>query len=77
MQPAVKHHLHSDDAFRSLKNPDISLGILKKYLQDCMSTRKSKLSPDKTKFALIVYRVHCEKFAKYSPTRLLVQEVGA
>ena len=55
----VKHHLHADDTqiylSLSLKNPDISLEILTKCLQDVsswMSSRKLKLNPDKTDFLL-------------------------
>ena len=61
----VKHHLHADDTqiylSLSLKNPDISLEILTKCLQDVsswMSSRKLKLNPDKTDFLLIGSKVH-------------------
>ena len=56
----VKHHLYADDTqihlSLSLKNPDISLEIFTKCLQDVsswMSSRKFKLNPDKTEFLLI------------------------
>ena len=78
----VKHHLHADDTqiylSLSLKNPDISLEILTKCLQDVsswMSSRELKLNPDRTEFVLIVSKVQREIFSKCFPTRLLAQEV--
>ena len=78
----VKHHLYADDTqiylSLSLKNPDISLEILTKCLQDVpswMSSRKLKLNPDKTDFLLIGPKVQREKFSQCFPTRLLAQEV--
>ena len=63
----VKHHLYADDAqiylSLSLKNPDISLEILTRCLQDLsswMSSRKLKLNPDKTEFSLIGFKVQRE-----------------
>ena len=68
----VKHHLYADDtqiySSLSLKNPDISLEILTKCLQDVsfwMSSRKLKLNPDnmdKTEFLLIGSKVQRENF---------------
>ena len=67
----VKHHLYADDTqiylSLSLKNPDISLEILTKCLQDVsswMSSRKLKLNPDKTEFLLIGSKVQREKNSK-------------
>ena len=78
----VKHHLYVDDTLiylsLSLKNPDISLGILTKCLQDVsswMSSKKLKRNPDKTDFLLIGSKVLREKISKCFPTRLLAQEV--
>ena len=80
----VKHHLYADDTriylFLSLKNPDISLEILTKCLQDVsswMSSRKLKLNPDKTDFLLIGSKVQRENFSKCFPTRLLAEEVAS
>ena len=71
----VKHYLYADDTriylSLSLKNPDISLKILTKCLQDVsswISSRKLKLYPDKTDFLLIGSKVQRENF----PTRLWV-----
>ena len=64
--------------FLSLKNPDISLEILTKCLQDVsswMSSRKLKLNPDKSEFLLIGSKVQREKFSTCFPTKLLAQEV--
>ena len=78
----VKHHLYADDTqiylSLSLKNPDISLEILRKCLQDVsswMSSRKLKLNPDKTEFLIIGSKVQRENFSKCFLTRLLAQEV--
>ena len=73
----VKHHLYADDTqiylSLSLNNPDISLEILTKCLQDLsswMSSRKLKLNPDKTDFFLIGSKVQRENLSKCFPTRL-------
>ena len=65
----VKHHLYADNTqiylSLSLKNPDISLEILTKCLQDMsswMSSRKLKLNLDKTEFLLIGSKVQRENF---------------
>ena len=65
----VKHHLYADDTqiylSLSLKNPDISLTVLTKCLQDVsswLSSRKLKLNPDKTDFLLIRSKVQREFF---------------
>ena len=79
----VKHHLYADDTqilylSLSLKNPDISLEIPTKCLQDVsswMSSRKIKLNPDKTEFVLIGSKVQREKISKCFQTRLLAQKV--
>ena len=77
----VKHHLYAVDTqiylSLSLKNPDISLEILTKCLQDVsswMSSSKLKPNPDKTEFLIIGSKVQCEKFSKCF-LRLLAQEV--
>ena len=60
------------------KNPDISLEILTKCLQDVsfwISSRKLKLDPDKTEFLLIGSKVRSEIFSKCFPIRLLTQAV--
>ena len=62
----------------SLKNSDISLEILTKFLRDVsawMSSRKLNINPDKTEFLLIGSKVQREKNSKCFPTRLLAQEV--
>ena len=59
-------------------NPNISLDILTKCLQDVsswMSSMKLKLNPDQTEFLLIGSKVQREKNSKSFPTRLLAQEV--
>ena len=73
----VKHHLYADDTqiYLSLSviNPDISLEILTKCLQDVsswMSSEKLKLNPDKTDFLLIGSKVQRENFSKCFPTKL-------
>ena len=67
----VKHHVYADNTqiylSLSLTNPDISLEILTKCLQDVsswMSPRKLKLNPDKTDFLIIGSKVQRENFSK-------------
>ena len=78
----VKHQLYADDIqinlSLSLKNPDITLKILTKCLQDVsswMSSRKLRLNPDQTECLLIGYKVQREQISKCFPIRLLAQEV--
>ena len=73
----VKHHVYADNTqiylSLSLTNPDISLEILTKCLQDVsswMSPRKFKLNPDKTDFLIIGSKVQRENFSKSFFTKI-------
>ena len=76
----ICHHLYADDTQISLSKTDseMSLSLVQQCLQDVsnwMIASKLKFNPDKTEFILIGTKAQRHKFKKYSPTKLLDQDV--
>ena len=78
----IKYHLYPDDTqiyvSLSLKNPDISLEIITKYLLDVsswMPQGRLKINPDNTELLLIGSKVQVDFFRNVLQQDFLAQEV--